>query len=104
MPRRKKPKKIKLFNNEKAVEDFFNIIFGVGKKVYDNITKKSEGTTTIEVSIETAKQLHSSKDNTPPKAEKVAPPLPTFMQETKTSHERLLEQKNVAKQLLKRLG
>jgi len=48
MPRHKKLKEIKLFNNEKAVEDFFDIIFDVGKKVYDNVTKKQEPQATPE--------------------------------------------------------
>jgi hypothetical protein len=31
------------------------------------------------------------------------PPLPTFIEETKTMHERVLEQKRAAKQFLRRL-
>jgi len=42
MPRPKKPKEIELFKNEKHVEDFFDIIFGVGKQIYDNVTKNQE--------------------------------------------------------------
>ena len=44
MPRRKKPKlkEIELFKNEKHAEEFFDIIFGVGKQIYDNVTKNQE--------------------------------------------------------------
>jgi len=95
MPKPKKPKEIKLFKNEKAVEDFFDILFSVGKKVYDNVTKNQEPQATSE----------PKPSPRPQEAEnKVAPPLPTFMQEVNTSHEMLLEQKKVAKQFVKRLG
>jgi hypothetical protein len=94
MPRRKKLKEIKLFNNEKAVEDFFDIIFHVGKKVYDNVTKKQEPQATPE----------PKPSPRPQEVETKAPPLPTFMQEVKTSHERHLEQRKAEKQFLRRLG
>jgi len=95
MPRPKKIKKIKLFNNEKAVEDFFDIIFHVGKKVYDNVTKNQEPQATPEPKPSPRSQEAENK---------VAPPLPTFMQEVKTSHERHLEQQKAEKQFLRRLG
>lgn len=93
MPRRKKLKKIKLFKSEKAVEGFFDTIFSVGKKVYDNVTKNQEPQATPEP--EPSPKLQE--------AEKVAPPLPTFIQEEKAIHERLSEQKRTAKQFLRRL-
>jgi len=100
MPKPKKPKEIKLFKNEKAVEDFFDILFGVGKKIYDKINENMK---------ETSKPQEQKRSPTPsPRPQeaenKVAPPLPTFVQDVKSNHERLLEQKKVAKQFLKRLG
>jgi hypothetical protein len=91
MPRRKKFKKIKLFKSEKAVEGFFDIIFGVGQKVYDNVTKNQEP------------HVEPKQAATPQEAEKVAPRLPTFIQEEKAIHETLLEQRKAGKQFLKRL-
>ena len=65
MPRPKKPKEIELFKSEKAVEEFFNIIFDVGKKVYDNVTKKQET------------HVEPKPCPTPQEAEnKIAPPSP----------------------------
>jgi len=92
MPRPRKLKKIKLFNNKKAVGEFFDIIFDVGKKVYDNVTKKEKPQPTPE----------PEPSPKPQKAE--APPLSTFIQKENAIHERLLNQKKVAKQFLKRLG
>lgn len=67
MPRPKNPKEIELFKSEKAVEEFFDIIFNVGKKVYDNVTKSQEPQATPE----------PKPCPTPQEAEnKIAPPPP----------------------------
>lgn len=100
MPRRKKLKEIKLFNNEKAVEDFFDILFGVGKKIYDKINENMKETS----KPQEQKRFPTSSPRPQEAENKVAPPLPTFIQDVKTSHEMLLEGKKVAKQFLKRLG
>jgi hypothetical protein len=98
MPRPKKPrpkkfKEIKLFNNEKAVEDFFGIIFHVGKKVYDNVTKKQET------------HVEPKPCPTPQEAEnKIAPPPPVVEPKEKPIISFSKQWKKERSEILKRLN
>jgi hypothetical protein len=92
------PKHKKLTKNEKKMSENTgaNIIYAIEKSV-DFIFKCLDGKKEAQATPE------PEPSPRPQETEKVAPPLPTFIQEEKAIHERLLEQKKVAKQFLKRL-
>jgi hypothetical protein len=90
------PKHRKLTKNEQKMAENTgaNIIYAIKKGVdfiFKCLDEKKEPQATLE------------PKPSPRPQEAEAPPLPTFIQEENAIHERLLEQKKVAKQFLRRL-
>jgi len=93
MPRPKNPKEIELFKNEKAVEEFFDIIFDVGKQIYDNVTKNQE--THVEPKpCPTPQEAENKIAPPPPVVEPKEKPIIPFSQQWKKQRSEFLKRLN----------